>query len=405
MLICSKYSLVGLMAGKLYNIIQKQTFLLILLVVITLLITAQSYMLPPGKNINGYEYKQYNNYKIFQRAWFHLIENKDLYRLYPAEQFDYYKYSPSFAMLMAPIAYLPDAIGLLFWNLLNALVFFFAFIKFPFQNHKIRLLAFGFVLIELILSLQNEQSNALITGLIIMAFLSLEENRSGPASLFIVLSVFIKLFGAAAFVLYLFYPNKIKLVLYTLGWFVLLTILPLLVISPHQLIYLYKSWVSLLIHDESVSYGLSVDGWLHSWFHLVTSKSLVLMIGIFLFSIPLFKIRNYKDQMFRILFLSSILIWVVIFNYKAESPTYVIAVSGVAFWYFMQDRKIENLVLLVLVFLFTVLSPTDLFPQNIRTIFADYAVKAIPCIIIWLKLIYDLIVFRPAVISPEVSFD
>jgi Glycosyltransferase family 87 len=194
-----------------------------------------------------------------------------------------------------------------------------------------------------------------------MAFLLLEEKRPGFASLFIVLSVFIKLSGAAAFVLYFFYPNKIKTALYTLGWFVLLTILPLVVISPTQLTYLYKSWVSLLMYDEGISYGLSVDGWLHSWFHIGITKNLVLIIGIFIFVIPLFKIRNYQDKLFRILLLSSILIQVVVFNFKAESPTYIIAVSGVVFWYFMQERKIENLILLILVFLFTSLSATELF--------------------------------------------
>lgn len=391
------------MANKFYNIIQKQTFWLVLLVVITILISAQSYLLPPGNSINGHRYKHYNNYKIFQHAWFHLAEDKDLYQLYPEEHFDYFKYSPAFALLMAPLAYFPDAVGLVLWNLLNALVFFFAFMKFPFQNHKIRLFAFGFVLIELITSLQNEQSNALITGLIILAFLSLEKEKSLLASLFIVLSVFIKLFGAVAFVLYLFYPNKIKTALYTLGWFALLTILPLLIVSPAQLIFLYKSWTSLLLHDESVSYGFSVAGWLHSWFHIGISKNIILVIGIIVFLIPLVKIKNYKDQLFRIFLLSSILIWVVIFNHKAESPTYIIAVSGVALWYFMQKRKIENLVLLLLVLVFTSLSPTDLFPPQLRTYFNDYAIKAIPCILVWLKLIYDMIVFRTRLPVPELK--
>jgi len=384
------------MTGKFYIFIQKQSFLFILLVIITIIITTQSYLMKAGKNSNGYEYKHYNNYIIFKSAYFHLVENKDLYQLYPEEHWDYYKYSPTFALLMAPLAYLPDATGLFLWNFLNILVFFYAFMKFPFRSQGIRLLAFGFVMIELILSLQNEQSNALVAGLIILAFLSLEKNRPIPASLFIVLSVFIKLFGAVAIVLYLLYPDKVKTALYTLGWFVLLTVLPLIIISPAQLIFLYNNWVSLLLHDQSISYGLSVAGWLHSWFHPGISKNIILLIGMIVFCFPLLKTSFYNDQLFRILTLSSILIWVVIFNHKAESPTFIIAVSGVVLWYFKQKRKTVNLILLILVFLFTSLSTTDLFPDRFWEFSNNFAVKALPCILVWFKLIYDMIVFQPS---------
>jgi hypothetical protein len=103
------------MTGKFYNIVKMQNFLLVLLVSITILITAQSYLLSAGKNkTNGHEYKHYNSYIIFNSAYFHLIGNKNLYQLYPDEQWDYNKYSPTFTLLMAPLANPPDAVGLFF---------------------------------------------------------------------------------------------------------------------------------------------------------------------------------------------------------------------------------------------------------------------------------------------------
>jgi uncharacterized membrane protein YkvA (DUF1232 family) len=89
------------------------------------------------------------------------------------------------------------------------------------------------------------------------------------------------------------------------------------------------------------------------------------------------------------------LIWVVIFNHKAESPTFIVAISGVALWFFSQERKTENLVLIVIAFIFTILAPTDLFPRWVRIgILKPYVVKVVPCILIWIKITYDLLVYK-----------
>ena len=55
-------------------------------------------------------------YLIFKQSFFHLIEGKDLFILYPQEHWDLYKYSPTFSLLMAPLAILPDVVGLFFWK-------------------------------------------------------------------------------------------------------------------------------------------------------------------------------------------------------------------------------------------------------------------------------------------------
>ena len=237
------------------------------------------------------EYTHYNNYLIFKQSFFHLIENNDLYKLYPNEHWDLYKYSPTFALLMAPIAVLPNAVGLLIWNLLNVLILFFAIWKLPVNSDKSRLYILGFILIELITSIQNSQSNALMAGLIIFAFIFLENKQTALASLLIVLTIFIKLFGVVALALFIFYPDKIKFILYTIGWTLLFAALPLILISSSQLLFLYHSWFNLLQNDHSISLGISVAGIFSSWFG-IECKSETILIGAVLFCLPFFKYQN-----------------------------------------------------------------------------------------------------------------
>ena len=341
----------------------------------------------------GIEYTKYNNYVIFKQSYFHLIENKDLYQLYPQEHWDLYKYSPTFSLFMGLLAYLPDFLGLLIWNLLNAFVLFFALWKLPFSSDKKRIWAFLFLVIELVTSLQNAQSNGLMAGLIILAFVYLEKKNIALATLCIVATIFIKLFGIVAFALFLFYPNKLKSALYTLGWILLLAVLPLILISPEQLTFLYKSWGNLLQNDHSISIGFSVSGWLFTWFGL-NLKTVSLVVGTFLFCVPFIHYKYFNEVRFKLLYLASILLWIVIFNHKAESPTFVIAVTGVAIWFFTQEFNKLNFSFLILALLFTVLAATDLFPKFIRDdYFIPYVVKAVPCIFIWGKITWELIFY------------
>ena len=341
----------------------------------------------------GIEYTKYNNYVIFKQSYFHLIENKDLYQLYPQEHWDLYKYSPTFSLFMGLLAYLPDFLGLLIWNLLNAFVLFFSLWKLPFSSDKKRIWAFLFLVIELVTSLQNAQSNGLMAGLIILAFIYLEKKNIALATLCIVATIFIKLFGIVAFALFLFYPNKLKSALYTLGWILLLAVLPLILISPEQLTFLYKSWGNLLQNDHSISIGFSVSGWLFTWFGL-NLKTVSLVVGTFLFCVPFIHYKYFNEVRFKLLYLASILLWIVIFNHKAESPTFVIAVTGVAIWFFTQEFNKLNFSFLILALLFTVLAATDLFPKFIRDdYFIPYVVKAIPCIFIWGKITWELIFY------------
>lgn len=378
-----------------FNFLKNINVVLLVYIAIAVLAGLGEY-LKGVKMFEGREYTHYNNYLVFKQSFFNLIAGKDLYVPYPEIVWDYFKYSPTFALLMAPFAVLPDLTGLILWNLLNALVLFFAVKYLPGKEDKTKVFILWFITIELLTSIQNSQSNGLMAGLLVFSFVFFERRNVFLASLFIVLSFYIKLFGIVAAVLFLLYPDKLKFIAYSVFWTIVLGILPLLAVSPDQLIFLYQSWANLLASDQAVSYGLSVMGILQSWFHLMPPKFLILGLGVTLLLLPFLNLRSYGNPQFRCLLLASLLIWVIIFNHKAESPTYIIAMSGVAIWYFTQPKRPVNLVLLLLALALTSLSPTDLFPRYLRDhFFSPYKLKALPVILVWLKIQYDIMMLDP----------
>lgn len=175
-----------------------------------------SYLIGP-QEFAGRQYTHYNNFLTFKYSYFHLIQNKDLYIEYPDEHWDYFKYSPTFALMMFPFAYLPNLIGLLLWNLVNSLILFFAIKELKIDD-KIKALILWFTAIELLTSIQNEQSNGLMAGLFILSFVLFEKNKPLLATLLLTISAYIKIFGIIGFILILLYPNRLKAILYSAFW-------------------------------------------------------------------------------------------------------------------------------------------------------------------------------------------
>ena len=370
----------------------------VLLFVLSLGISLQCYLISIGK-----EYTRYNNYVIFKYAFHHLVEHKNLYIAYAQEHFDFYKYSPSFALSMAVFSWMPDWLGVILFNFLNLGVFLWGLFRLKLSPERMKYVLL-FLFVEVGISLSSIQTNLLIAGCIMLAFSYLEEENIFVAACFVVATVFIKLFGIVAFALFLLYPGRIKAILYSAFWIVVIGILPMIVESPEGLASQYLNWWTLLKDDHSASVGLSFMGWIKGWFGLDLPKLGVVLAAAFVFCLPLLKIGNYGLNFFRMQILSSVLLWIVIFNHKGESPTYVIAMAGVAVWYFSQKPAVTNLVLLWLCLIFTSFSSTDaITPLWITAKYVDpYSLKAVFCSIIWFKLIYELMTDR-AIPDPSIA--
>ena len=342
--------------------------------------------------IAGGEYTHYNNYLIFKQSFFHLIESKDVYGAYPKEHFDYFKYSPTFALLFGMFAYLPDIIGLSFWNLCNLLALVFALISLP--NLKTKWLASIFLLsiFEIITTTQNEQSNALMLALFIFTFSSLERKKYFLAACFIGLAIYTKLYAIVGLSLFLLYPNRIKNMAYLTMVMTALFCLPLLVVEWSQLIFQYKSWLNLLSLEHDQIYGISVMGWLHTWFSLSINKFIPVIVGVLLFCLALFQFKKYQFRQYRLWMLCSVLIWVVIFNHRAESASYIIAYVGICLWFVTSPINRFTILLMGFSFVLVTLSPTDLFPRIWREqLVQKYTLKAVPVMIVWIALLVQMI--------------
>jgi|SRR3972149_5924163 len=335
--------------------------------------------------IQTYWLRPITTFRIYQGSASHLLELKDLYALDPATRLDYFKYSPTFAFLMLPFVHVPHFVGLLIWNLMNALALFTAIYGLGLADGKKALICWV-TLWELLTSIQHQQSNGLMAGLLVWTFVGLERGRAFWAAVPLVLSVFLKLFGVMAVVLVPFYPRKMGMLGWCALWGVLLFVLPCLVIPFDHLVDLYRRWVNLLRMDLAHSRGLSVMGILHAWFRWDLAAAAVLLPAGVLLCLPLVRSRQYGSAQYRYLYFSSLMVWLVIFNPKAESATFVIALVGIAIWFAVSKAKPLDVVLLMLALLLTSFN-ADLFPKYFRRQYVGpYLLKAVPCVLIWLRM-------------------
>ncbi len=344
------------------------------------------------------EYTSFNNFIIFRNAFFHLMENKNLYAWYLDIQWDLFKYSPTFALFMAPFAIVPTWLGLFLWNLINTFLVYLGVRQVAFKHKRYVYLALIICFAEAITNTHNAQSNGVMAGLLVLSFVSLEKRNVVLATFLIVLTFYVKVYGLAFLALLVFYPDKIKSILWTGIWLLFLGVLPALFIGMDGLVFQYQQWWLMMVADQGASMGFSIMGWLHTWFGLSDIKNSTMLLGAVLFFVPLVRYQLYDDKNFRTLFAAFILIWLIIFNHKSESPTFIIAIAGVVLWFFTVYAKRKhwfNLLLLWGCILFCVLAPTDVYPPYIRqTYFEPYVVKVVPCIFIWLKLFYDLMAMK-----------
>src|SRR5207237_4286692 len=109
----------------------------------------------------------------------HLFEGRDLYAEDPEQHSDRFKYSPSFAMLFAPFAWLPWPLALFLWSALNAIALFVAVERVV--PGRRGLLAVLVLHLEVLRGMQNGQSNALVAALIILAYAALEHAQAWRA--------------------------------------------------------------------------------------------------------------------------------------------------------------------------------------------------------------------------------
>jgi hypothetical protein len=333
---------------------------------------------------------QNNNFLIFRAASEHLLRGQDLYAAYPALHRDFYKYSPSFALLFLPFALMPFGMAMLVWNALNAGALYAALGTV--LNRRGALVARAIVFMDMLGSLQNVQSNALVTALIILTFAGYERRHAFTGSLAATVGTLIKVFPLAGASFAIFHPRKGRVAAALIVSMLLLLALPLLVTPLHTLQAQYVSWRAIESVD-SAARGFSVMQMLELLFHRGWPNLPIQLFGVLLLVAPLFvRHTRWTQWGFRRLYLCSVLVFCVIFNHQAESPTFVIAVAGAAIWFAAlsaPDRWVWLLFGFIVVC--TILASSDAMPHSIQaSLFDRYRFKAVPLIVLWIVLQYQL---------------
>lgn len=341
-----------------------------------------------------------NNYKIFKNVFFHTIDKLPLYAEYPLEYFDHNHYGPIFSIVIAPFAMLPDYIGIPLWSLFNAGILAWAITQLPLKSTQINAILW-ICFHELLTTLLGLQFNPLMTAIIILSFVYIEKAKDFWSAFFIVLGVFVKLYGIVGLAFFFFSKNKIKFILSLIFWSIVMFCLPMLLSSPDFIIQTYKEWFERLVEKNNENAGLnsyqdiSLMGIVRRFFQDSSISNLPFLIGgVFLFGLQYLRIKEYKEVSYRLMLLASVLIFTVIFSSGSESPTYIIAFVGVAIWFVIQPKPISKFYIALFIFalILTSLSPSDLIPKYLKDNFIrPYALKALPCVLIWFAIVYEML--------------
>jgi len=140
-------------------------------------------------------------YTIFAAASRHWWADAPLYTFY--EGMDTYRYTPTFAIALSPLAMLPDRLGGILWNLLSIAVLVWAIRRFvrevlpgdwpPWREG----LLLALVVVGSLRGIWSAQSNALVIALALLAAVAIKGRRWWAASFLLAVPVFIKLWPMA----------------------------------------------------------------------------------------------------------------------------------------------------------------------------------------------------------------
>jgi Glycosyltransferase family 87 len=336
------------------------------------------------------------NFEIFRAASRHLRSGEDLYADYPGELQDRYKYSPTFAVLFAPFAWLPSPLALLLWSALNALVLFVAIERI--LPARAALLANAVLLPEVLRAMQNAQSNALVAGLIVLAFVYLERDRVWRAAAAVVVGACVKVFPLAALSFAIPRRRVVRTGLAAAICGLVLLVLPLLLTSLATLTAQYHSWRGVETLDAQQRW-FSVMELLHRCLGVDWPNWPVQLAGTFLLLAPLVLRRDrWAEHRFRLLYVCSVLLYVVLFNHQAERASYVIAFAGAAMWFASEPRARWRTALFVVAFITIPLMSTLIpVPAIMKARTAMLYRLALPCLAIWIAIQWELMTGRGAV--------
>ncbi|MDY0906870.1 glycosyltransferase family 87 protein [Pedobacter sp. CFBP9032] len=372
---------------KIITILRKKQVIFAVYILLAIIASSKQYL-----------HHSYNNYLIFKYVYWHTVDLQNLYSNYAAYN-DSNHYGIVFSLLIAPFALLPDGLAMFLWNIVNVLVLLWGIYSLPISLHKRTIVAW-ICAHETLTALFSFQFNIALTGLMLLSFSYLIKKEEIKSAFFIALGTLIKLYGIVGLAFFFFTRQKLRFILAGLGAFLILFLLPMTISSPSFVIQSYADWYQSLVHKNTANASLtsfqdiSIMGMCRRISgNINIPNGPFLLSGLVLFALPYFRIKQYKYLAFRLMLLASTLIFTVIFSSGSESPTYIIAFAGVAIWFIVQQdpKRTWIIALFIFAFVLTSLSPTDILPRAVKDFIRLYSLKALPCVIIWITIVYQML--------------
>lgn len=340
---------------------------------------------------------RFNNFLIYRYVYWHAVDKLSLYATY-AEHEDSNHYGPLFSLVVAPFAIPPVSAGLLFWLIGLSLILFVAIRHSTFNLYQ-QLFILWFCAHELFTALEMQQFNVAVVALIVLSYTLIKREQDFWAACLIMIGTFVKLYGIVGLAFFFFSRHRGKLVISLLFWAIVMLVAPMFISSPDYILSQYGEWLHSLTdkNDQNAfSYyqNISLLGMVRKISNCATYSDLWLIgSGLFLLLLPYLRLSQYKYESFQQAILASVLLFVVLFSTGSENSSYIIALVGVVIWYVSVpwQRSKVDLWIMVLVFVLSSLGHTDLMPRSFREgLIRPYALKALPCVVVWLKLCWEI---------------
>jgi hypothetical protein len=168
----------------------------------------------------------------------------------------------------------------------------------------------------------------------------------------------------------------------------------------------YRSWLAIETRDAATlaRYGTGgadlyagIMGQFRVWWGVQWPHWPTKVAGLLVLIAPILRRRrDLEDRHFRLLFLASLLVFCVLFNHQAESPSYSIAMIGTAIWFAVSERAWWRSALMAAALLVVNLASTDLMPRTLYTNwYVPYLVKTVPLIPVWVAMQAELLGIIP----------
>ena len=340
-------------------------------------------------------------YHIYKSVFWNTIDQLSLYEFYDYLFGDCNHYGPVFAYIIAPFALLPDTWGMLLWECALVTVFYIGVRYMPLLKWQ-KVFMFWFCLHEVLTPLFVEQFDLAMAGMLLLTFACVQKQKPVWAAFFIMLAMFIKLYGVMGFAFFFFIEDKKKFLLACLGWAALFFVAPMAISSPEYVVQQYFNWYDSLVAKNTQNLtehfnttNTSLLGMPRKISGNTEYSDLWLIVpGILLFLSPFRRIGQYKHAAFRYAMLASVAMFHLLFSTGSESYGYIAPMTGFVIWYTTAPFKRGRwaLYLLIYAFIFTSLCTSDvLFPRWIwKQWIEPYALKALPTTILWFVLMWEM---------------